>query len=55
MVEFAFAVEIHDAHRYCATIGRAKLEKFYKRRFIAEPVDDAATMTSLNSRNKFTP
>ena len=35
------------AHRYCATIGRAKLEKFYKRRFIPEPLDDTATVTFI--------
>lgn len=52
MVEFAFADEMQQAHLYCATIGRAKLEKFYERRFIPEPADDTATVTFIEFEGK---
>ena len=47
MVELVFADEVNQAHRYCATIGRAKLENFYKRRFVPEHTDDTATVTFI--------
>jgi hypothetical protein len=47
MAQFSSANELKTACRYCATISRAKFEKFFQRQFIPEPTDDTATVTFI--------
>jgi hypothetical protein len=44
---FAFADELRDAGKYCATIARAKIASFWDRRFVPAADDPTATVTFI--------
>src|SRR5262249_37299479 len=45
VVEYPFADELQSACECCATIGRAKLEDWWRRRLVPKPEDATATVT----------
>jgi hypothetical protein len=50
--ELSFADRVLSAHRHCATFARAKVEEFYRRRFIPKATDDTATVTFIRFEDK---
>ncbi len=52
MVECAFADEVLHAGKFCATIARARVAHFHRRRFIPTPRDDTATVSFVKFEGK---
>lgn len=52
MAEYAFADEMLHAGKFCATIARARMADFHRRRFVPTPTDDTATVSFVKFDGK---